>query len=104
MFPPKTEDDLKQLAIDYVDGKVFTSMEVTNALDLRIVFLPLTFMKPEDANALDDVGLIYEYYHLANSGSVNGKPIFLSCHLLSKTDFTRFADFVNRYLDYRKAF
>jgi hypothetical protein len=100
----KSDDELKQLAIDYVEGKIYTSIGIQNPMDLRLVFMPLTFMNQEQLAVMDDVGMLFEYLTEAAPGSINGKPIFMSCSMLTKEDTERFADFVNRYLDFRKSF
>lgn len=104
MFTPKSEEDLRKLAIDYVEGRIYTSLGITTPWELRAVFMPLVFLTVDQLKQIEDVGLFFEYLTEAAPGSINGKPIFTSMHMLSKADTERFADFVNRYLDYRKAF
>lgn len=99
MFTPKSEEALRQLAIDYVEGRIYTSLQIQTPWELRAVFLTV-----DQLQQIEGAGLFFEYLSEAAPGSINGKPIFMSMNMLSKEDAERFADLVNRYLDYRKAF
>lgn len=104
MFTPKSEEDLRKLAIDYVEGRIYTSLQIQTPWELRAVFMPLVFLTVDQLQQIEGAGLFFEYLSEAAPGSINGKPIFMSMNMLSKEDAERFADLVNRYLDYRKAF
>lgn len=85
----KTDLEIRQLALDVVEHRVFTDRHGEDALD---AFLPiklgaLSNMKPED---LDEWGMVYEYMTQAGSRSCNGRPMFLSFRVLHRDDMPIF--------------
>lgn len=68
---------LNQIAMDAVNGNIFTSNQARE--HSKMVFLPLALMAFQEASAaLDDVAMIYEYISDAGPRSVNGMPSFMS--------------------------
>jgi hypothetical protein len=103
---PKTEGEIKQLAMDIGDGKVFSHTQCTNPGDIRSVFMPLALgvLSGWSEKEFKDIGLIYEYYEKAGPRSVNGMPMFMSMRLLSIDDLRRLRGALGEYLKFKKAF
>lgn len=79
----KTREELKELALDFLAGQVFTSNEVSEA-ELPLVFLAFGFMDQEQHEELfaGKLALLYEYFSKAGPRGFNGKPMFISFHYL----------------------
>ena len=94
-------NDLKQLAMDIANGKVFTSNQIKNESLLASVFMPLALMNDEQIHALHKAPphMLYEYMDKAVPMSVNGMPIFGSVRFLNKTEYDKMIKF---YKDYEK--
>lgn len=89
MIESLEENDLNQLAKDFVAGKVFTHLQCRIPEDIPAVFTPIALgglsgMSEED---IHDIGLIYERLDKRGPLSVNGMPSFFSFSLLNKSDF-----------------
>lgn len=104
MMPAKTDDELKQLARDLHAGRVFTDMHIREpdaehyARMVRMIFMPLVFMKqeqPEEMSKLD-LGMVYEYLDRAGPRSCNGYPGFFSLQLLSRDDTDKVMEYVKK--------
>lgn len=78
--------DIKQLAIDVVEGKVFGSWMIPpEDLDLlERIFMPLALAKTEELP--DDISVVYEYRSKASGLAINGYSVFLSFHYLGQSD------------------
>lgn len=81
-------DELKQLALDISDSKVFGSWmlpsEQAESL-MSVVFMPLAFGAAETIKDQDVWG-IYEYIDKATRQTVNGYPLFMSFKILTKAE------------------
>jgi hypothetical protein len=92
------EHELHQLARDYAENRVFIAGGEDP--DLPIVFMPLGLLGlahvPEEA--AKHIGALYEYVDKAGPRSVNGKPIFMSMHLLHEDDLPLLRAEVERIL------
>lgn len=106
-MPPRTDDDLKQLARDIVAGRVFTDLHIQAPatevkLDImRAVWPILLFMNEQqqaEINALHPV-MIYEYLREAGPRSVNGYPVFFSLHVIGQEEWTRLSVYLDRLYD-----
>lgn len=53
---------------------------------------------------INNIGMVYEYYDKAGPRSINGYPIFMSMHILSKEDTKRFIEMYQKYEEMRKEF
>ncbi len=94
-----TPDEIRQLAVDTVEGKVFTDRHLPENDDgtlLGLVFVGLKLaalsgntIPPEETA---QIGMIYEYVDKAGPRSVNGYPSFLSFHFLHRDDLPLFLD------------
>jgi len=89
-YTPKNRSELRQLAMDIVNGHVFTSRHIRESRQdmMGMVFMPVLFMTPEQQKEWEEaeITLIYEYLSKAGQRSINGYPIFMSCNSLDKTD------------------
>ena len=98
-----TTINLRELALDIVEGKVFGSWLLHNPeRELSMVFMVLFFAKKEDLPS--DIGAIYEYIDRASKQSINGMPIFYSCRFLTMQQYKDVCDYVKEAREYRKSF
>lgn len=83
----RTDEQLKQIAIDFNAGLIFTDRDVRNPNDLSMVFMPLIFMTKEEwQSELSNVEIIFEYRSAAGPRAVNGMPIFMSFQTATKAE------------------
>jgi hypothetical protein len=82
-----TEAELKQLAVDVVDGKVFGSWMIPedDKRLLAVIFLPLAF-KQAGEKLPEDVWCMYEYIDKASRHKVKDYPTFMTCKYLTGAD------------------
>jgi len=82
----KTDEELKQLALDILEGRVFTDRHCSEPYEISMVFMPLVFLDEAGIEQLkaDDPGMVYEYLTEAGPRSCNGLPNFFSMKLLSQ--------------------
>ena len=88
------KEELNELAKDIAMGHVFCSYFLSPAEQeslLGMIFMPILFgaLKDYSEEMIKDIGFICEYYDKAIPRSINGKPIFMSCKLVSKADMNR---------------
>lgn len=127
-FPEMSDDDLKKIAKDIVDNKIFTDRHCSSN-DIMSIFMPMMFMghiswPTEDTREnklikiflkekeksykkrykiwLNNVGLVYEYLSKAGPMAVNGCPIFYSCRFLSKESTEKMFKYYDEYLKLKK--
>lgn len=89
-----TDPELRELALDYVAGRVITSHAVPADL-WPMVFMPLAFMKRRD---LRGVVMVYALTHrdtAVPSRAINGWPMFADCRLMKRRDHTKFLRYVD---------
>jgi hypothetical protein len=101
--------ELKQIAIDIVEGKIYTSMHYSmNQGTLRgieRVFLPLAFGAGKKFPIpLEELGLLYEQVSRATSLMSNGEPTFLSFNYLTREQTDEVMDYYNSYLELKEKF
>ena len=103
----KTDDELKQLAIDVYSGHVFCDWMINPgnpeaaAADLRMVFMVLALMSQEQAEEWiekSEPSMLYEYMEKAGPRSVNGMPGFFSMQSLNRADHAAWVEIYNAYL------
>lgn len=104
----KSDSELKVLASDIFDGKIFTNRHLPNdGLDnMEMVFMPIAlgaFSKLTDEEC-NDIGLIYEYLDKASPRSVNGYPTFMSFHVLNVREFEKMSKYYIEYKDLKEQF
>ena len=86
--PPKTPDELKTLAVDIFQQKVFTERHITDPSMFGNVFMVAALGGFADCpeEYTQSIGMVYEYLEKAGPRSVNGYPMFMSLQLLNKED------------------
>lgn len=87
-----TDKELRQLALDYVAGKVYTTGDVPQTL-WHMVFMPLAFAKKAQLRGVRMV-LACVGEDTATGQAINGFPIFFSCKMLKMRDTRKFTGFV----------
>lgn len=87
----KSDEEINVLAKRIYRNELFVSWMVRNPKDVPMVFVVLGFIDEAMAQCLadDDIQFFYEAYDQAGPGSINGYPIFLSAHELSREDGER---------------
>jgi hypothetical protein len=98
-----SEEELKKLAQEIVDGKVFTDRDLRKGDEgsLPMVFMVICLM--ENAGAfVADAGLLYEYWDQAGPRSINGYPCFFSVRKIIKKDMPALEHYVKFYWEAKK--
>lgn len=100
-----TEAELKQLAADVVEGKVFGSwmLPETDQHLLAAIFLPFAF-KDAAGKLPDDVWGVYEYRDKAKKIGVREYPAFISCKFLTQKDCEVLNPLIVRYAEMKQEF
>lgn len=81
---PRLDDaEITEIAAGIVKGRIFTAAQVPRDM-LRVVFLPLI----SDDIDWPNLGNVVEDISKAAELSVNGLPMFLSCRLIHKDDWS----------------
>lgn len=104
-IPPKK--DLKQIAIDLYDGKIFCDAMISEHDGSRMIgaiFLPLMLGAITSEEDAKDIGMVYEYLSEAGPRSINGYPIFFSCKFLRKNEMEKFHEYYNAYKNLKETF
>lgn len=83
-IPRMNSNELKDFILGYCDRRIFTSADCRDD-EITRVFMVLLFM--EDTGSLKEVGCVWEHMNEAGPLSCNGKPMFISCHLMHKKDW-----------------
>ena len=104
----KTDEELKRIAVDLYDGKIFSdrhfrSLEETHSL-ISLVFLPLVFGALKSKEQFADLGLVYEYFDKAGPRAMNGYPMFTSCCFLDKVETKKMFGFFEEYKKLKEGF
>lgn len=92
-----TDVELKILAIDIINEKVFGSWMIPkdHAEKISNIFLPLSIGA---VNYLpDDVWALYEYRDKSLPMAYEGMPVFSSCKYLQKDDVEKLAGVIESY-------
>ncbi len=90
--PPVAElaeaKDLKQIAIDIVEQKIFLSNYVKPDTLLPEIFMPVAVgaFKGITKEEAENIACLYEYYDKAGPTSINGYPVFMSFSILTKEE------------------
>lgn len=89
-----TDEELRGLAKDLYEGRVFTSIGLRDMEEINRVFMPLLFMRDLDFSA--EVSFVYEYLYRSGP-AINGKPCFMSFQVVLKRDQMRLAEYLKGY-------
>lgn len=100
--------DLKQLAMDLYENKIFTDMHLGDQGHmLGMVFMPIVlgaFSDLSKEEVEERVGMIYEYYDKAGPRGINGFPCFVSFRILSPQQKVKMLEFYEQYKKLKEAF
>lgn len=100
----RTDEELKQIAIDYNAGLIFTDQQVRNPNDLGMVFMPLVMMTREERQQeLADAYRIFEYRSAAGPRAINGMPMFMSFRTATKAECEKIDAYSKMLLDAQKS-
>lgn len=95
-----TDQELKTLAIDYAEGKVYFSSEF-GLTEVKQVFPLFTLLDKKEAKAMLRKGYYTAFGHIARhtlgQWSVNGKPQFWSMSMLTKVQFNKVKKYLKEY-------
>lgn len=103
---PRPDADLKQIAMDLHDGKIFCDRQVNSPDDLSRVFMVIALggFAGVPKEELKNIGLIFEYVDKAGTRSINGMPCFLSMQLLSQSDTIKMFGYYEEYKALKEKF
>lgn len=75
--------------MDFATDKVFCSDQLRETDQAELVFMVAGFLDKKALDKLkkDNVVHFYEYMNKALPRGINGKPMFMSCHMLTKKDY-----------------
>lgn len=104
----RTEAELKQIAIDLFDGKIFCDQHIPP--DSSLHTMPMVFM-PIILGALDqytgdrkEIGMIFEYLDKAGPRSINGYPNFFSMQILTQAEWEIAHKYYEEYKEMKEKF
>lgn len=102
----KTEAELRQIAMDLGDGKIFTDRHLRHPEELPLVFMviPLGAFKNFTEEQRKNIGLVYEYYDQAGPGSANGYPLFMSLRMLTREETEQMIGYYKEYMELKNKF
>jgi len=100
--PDKSEAELRQLAIEMVEGKIFGDWQVDDDATVRLVFLPLSFCGP--AQLPRNIGGIYEYVNQAGPRAINGYPMFMTMQFMTDKDREAIIPMIKEYVELQAKF
>lgn len=97
-YIPKTDEQLRELAVQLVAGQIMTDGYLAAQGDERLitsVFMPLALMSPADLKSLDDEGvaMIYEHVGKAQERAINGYPCFFSFQVLRRGEAEKLLEY-----------
>jgi hypothetical protein len=86
---PKRKAELDEHALAWVSGQLFGSWNLAGRHMIGMVFMPLLFMRAKGRAALRRRKTVHVYEFIAKAGprSINGCPIFGTCHHVNAEEF-----------------
>ncbi len=95
--PKLTDEEVKTLARQMLDGSVFTSLQV-DSREWPSVWMPLGLMDRTQALRMqrDRIVMLYEHMSQASPIAVNGHPTFFSVKMVNEADAERVLREFNR--------
>ena len=96
------EKNLKQLAIDISENKVFGTFNIREddiEINMPMVFIPIALMNQKQKQKIIDEETVHIYEHMDKAGyrSVNGMPCFLSMNCINKEDWIKVVKYIKEY-------
>lgn len=103
-MPRYSDERLREFVLGVCDGRIFTSVQVKDPNLLGMVFMVIALGGLSDLTKaeVEDVGCIWEWMDKAGPRSINGLPIFTSCHIMGKADFLKADRAIRAELERRK--
>jgi hypothetical protein len=108
----KTNEELKQIAVDMYTGKIFSDRHLPDGCEMKIdqIFMNIglavmggftedQFKEFQKNIETGKIFFMYEYLDKAGPLAVNGYPTFFSCSFLSKEEFDIMIDYYNKVKD-----
>jgi len=93
-YQSKTDEEIRQLAMDAVEGKIFFGSMIREAdIDcVFTIFMPIILGGTDLSDWMKDNKVIelYEYLSEAGPRAINGYPTFFSVKFLDEADAERF--------------
>jgi len=107
-IPLMTEDGLKDFVLGCCNGHIFTSNQVPDEEAQHLlgsIFMPLVFgaLKNYDQESIENIGVLWEHMSEAAPRGINGYPMFFSCRIMHKDDWTRARAAIKKELHRREA-
>lgn len=98
---------LAEIGVGIAEGRIFCSAQIPpNQQEdmLRMVFMPLAFMKPSDRAKMIDrqVAVLFEEVKEAAPMGVNGFPVFMSFQTLNNEEWTIVLSKIKEYDEMKK--
>ena len=109
LFVPKaTDDDLRRFVDDFLSDRIFTSAHLRNNEEeqmLSMVFMPIALgaFSTYTLDSLAQIGVLWEDMSKAGPRSCNGRPMFMSFHILHIEDWKRALAAIHREEERRKS-
>jgi len=100
--PRMNADELRDFVLAYCDGSIWTNLDALQPRDVGLMFLPVAFA-PHLID-LEGLGLIWADVRKDDKfpTGINGRPMFGSCRVMHKDDWSRAREAIKRELDRRK--
>lgn len=97
------DPELRTLALDISEGRVFGSWECASPDEVRSSFMVLMLAGPENLPDPTEVAHVYEYMSQAGPMAVNGRPMFMSARFLHRADAPILQGYLKSLHEQRKA-
>lgn len=108
VLTPKTDEELRQLAMDIAENKVFTDRHLQQHEYnlINMIFMPLGLMDKETLMKFltPPPGMIYEYYSEALPRGINGLPMFSSVKSLSREESDKIHPMIVEIMEFKQKF
>jgi len=107
----KTDEELRVLARDRVEGRIFTDQDCPKELITSCFMVAalgglteIVRYTKEHPNSPDRLGLVYEYMTEAGERGVNGYPMFMSLRVLNAADREKINVYIDEYISLQRQF
>ena len=100
------DSELRQLAVDILDGRVFGTWSLDDFGEAARCFLVLSLLDEESRQNMVDDEIVHVYEYLDKDGpmAVNGNPQFFSANLLDRETAERLFPLVKELYEQRSEF
>jgi len=105
-YNPKKESELKDIARDLADGKIFSDRHLweSNQYLFPSVFMVIALADQRFIDNMQHAEISFVYEYLKDSGptAINGFPIFFTCRMLNKKDSEKMFKYYDKILEMKK--